>query len=392
MPTKRLRVNLSNMPKKTHIVIFGTGSTADIFFNNVNHDAVHIVCFCDNNKTQQNLLFHDIRVVAPAALVNLQFDFIVIASQFFREIVNDISKMGIPISKVIPSDCTLFQKKVVHQYQETLNLLTRKRSINSTPSIHSLKNICDKLGNKSDQQIYDELVNFVLPDIEIKTQGVLSYLRTHKPRIIEDLSILKRYTRNASTILDVGAIPPIFCAILKQKGYATVSALDIAPERYAKCISLLELNIRKCDIETEVFPFENNTIEYINMCEVFEHLRINLIHTFSECHRILRPKGYIHISTPNARSVRGITALLFSHLTAAVGPDIYTEYSKIQHAGHMGHVREYTAREISVFMNRIGFEFIDIISRGVPRSPTEKWTIRAFPSLSPYQSLIFQKR
>jgi SAM-dependent methyltransferase len=179
-------------------------------------------------------------------------------------------------------------------------------------------------------------------------------------------------------------------AALKDLGYE-MSALDLAPERFAKAIEHLGLDIRTCDVETGPVPFDADTFDGIVFNELFEHLRINPIFTMQESHRVLRPGGRLLLSTPNLRSFRGIRNLLLRHQGHAASASIYQQYEKLENLGHMGHVREYTTIEVSDFLTRVGFRVEKIIFRGGHGRGVVGLAERFMPSMRPFFSLVVSK-
>lgn len=128
-------------------------------------------------------------------------------------------------------------------------------------------------------------------------------------------------------------------------------------------IDTYKIQVKTCDIETQSFPFEDNTFDMILFNEVFEHLRINPIHTLNEVYRVLKPGGKLLLTTPNLTSFKGWYSLLLQNKTPN---NVYYEYKKLMIIGHMGHVREYTATEICEFLGHIGFTIERLI---LPRCP-----------------------
>lgn len=124
-----------------------------------------------------------------------------------------------------------------------------------------------------------------------------------------------------------------------------------------------------CDIETEKLPFHDSQFDVVLFNELFEHLRINPIFTMREVHRILKPGGLLFLSTPNLRSLAGLANFLLKNRCYSCEADPYDEFSKLEGLGHMGHVREYTTREITEFLGRIGFEVREIVFRGTFGKP-----------------------
>jgi len=74
----------------------------------------------------------------------------------------------------------------------------------------------------------------------------------------------------------------------KEKWYG----LDIRPFKRVDYV----LNVGK-----EIWPFEDNSVDYIKSIHLFEHFYSHeLFHAMEEAHRVLKPDGYIHIEVPKA--------------------------------------------------------------------------------------------
>ena len=76
--------------------------------------------------------------------------------------------------------------------------------------------------------------------------------------------------------------------------------------------------------------------------------------------------------------------------------DVYQEWNKINRFGHMGHVREYTSKEVVNFMENIGFNVCEIIYRGNIDGFTYKDRLiglfaQLFPSYKSNMVFIFKK-
>jgi SAM-dependent methyltransferase len=167
--------------------------------------------------------------------------------------------------------------------------------------------------------------------------------------------------------------------------------VDVKPERFAKAVASLGLDVTRCDVETETVPFAAETFDAILFNEIFEHLRINPIFTLGEVHRVLRPGGTLLLSTPNLRSFRGIRNLLLRNQGHAVSAGVYRQYEKLETLGHMGHVREYTTREVSEFLARIGFRADKVLYRGGHGRGFVGLAERLAPSLRPFFTLVAVK-
>jgi SAM-dependent methyltransferase len=216
------------------------------------------------------------------------------------------------------------------------------------------------------------------------------YFEGHKHRIAFDYDMVKKYACKDSIIVEVGATPYLLTIPLMQE-YKKVISIDIAPERFNKTIQKFQLEVRKCDIEREPLPLEDNFSDVIIFNEIFEHLRINLIFTMREVFRIIKPGGLLLLSTPNLRSLSGIKNFLFRKTAQSGCWDIYEQYEKLVKLGHMGHVREYTSVEVYAFLRKTGFNIESIIYRGKYQSTMDNWIIKIRPNLRPYFSCIAKK-
>jgi SAM-dependent methyltransferase len=201
-----------------------------------------------------------------------------------------------------------------------------------------------------DLQIFkslDEAVN--KDDGELAAWSQNSLKEGNKRRYIFDQELLASHYESGR-ILEIGSAPYHLTYILTRKDF-DITGIDIAPERQASFISDNHLNVVKCDIESEPLPFQDDTFHYIIFNEVFEHLRINPIRTLREINRVLHPEGKLALSTPNLYSIR--TIILFFLGRGFDNP--YEEFEKLETLHHMGHVREYSIRQMREFLVKTGF-------------------------------------
>ncbi len=239
-------------------------------------------------------------------------------------------------------------------------------------------------------ELLDTVAEQIQPQDPALGEWLATYRRQHRTRLAADLRIVEQHLSIGARILECGAVPLLMTGTLAKLGYE-VSAVDIAPERFTGTIAHLGLDVRKCNIETEPPPFEDGTFDAVIFNELFEHLRINPIQTLREVHRVLKHGGVLLLSTPNLRSFRGIKNLLVHNQGHAASADVYRQYEKLETLGHMGHVREYTTREVAQFLTRIGFHVEKIIYRGGHGRGLVGLAERLAPAWRPFFALIATK-
>lgn len=238
--------------------------------------------------------------------------------------------------------------------------------------------------------LVDDVAARIRPEDRSLDAWFSSYCRDHRERLAADLHIVERHVEPGTRVLEYGAIPLVTTAALTTLDF-DVAAVDVGPERFASAIASLDLDVARCDVETDPVPFAAETFGAVLFNELFEHLRINPIFTLGEVYRVLAPGGRLLLSTPNLRSFRGIRNLLFRNQGHAVSVGVYQQYEKLEVLGHMGHVREYTTREVSEFLARVGFRVDKIIYRGGHARGAVGVAEWLAPSLRPFFTIIATK-
>ncbi len=238
--------------------------------------------------------------------------------------------------------------------------------------------------------VLDHVATTIIQDQGSADSWTNQYYSNHRGRLIGDLQLVGDLVQPEANVVEFGSAPPFLTAALAELGIA-ITGVDIAPGRFERSIARYSLNVLECDIESEPLPFKDEVFSCALFNELFEHLRLNPIFTMREVWRVLRPGGLLLLTTPNLRSLRGMYHFLLDGEAYAVVGGVYSEYEKLKTLGHMGHVREYTPKEVSDFLTRCGFQ----IQRSIFRGPLHHWSERIvcslFPRLKPYVSIIALK-
>lgn len=188
----------------------------------------------------------------------------------------------------------------------------------------------------------------------------------HLERVALDLDLVRLLADSQTRILEIGACPLMLTAPLKELGYH-LECIDLAPSRFADRIEELGLVVHALNIETDDLSPLNDRYDLIVMNEVFEHLRLDLVNTMEKVHDLLTPGGLFLMSTPNIRSFEGMLNIVVHDRGYALCGEIAEEFGKLKAHGHMGHVREYTAGDVSNLLSAVGFDIVGKLFRGQSR-------------------------
>jgi hypothetical protein len=179
------------------------------------------------------------------------------------------------------------------------------------------------------------------------------YVSDHAGRCRWDVDFLiKNY--KFSSCLNVGGAPFIFEYLIKnaRPDLAMVS-LDLDPTRFPEAERVLNVKIVQTDIENPdpIATRKLGQFECVVFCEVFEHLRMNIFGTMSLLRDLLAEGGILYLTTPNGLGLFGMR----QYLRGRTGSDPVNEWSKLTGIGHMGHVREYSRKEVCDVLRHCGF-------------------------------------
>lgn len=116
--------------------------------------------------------------------------------------------------------------------------------------------------------------------------------------------------------------------------------------------------------EVDRFPYPDNTFDVLLNCDIIEHLLCNPVHMLAECHRVLKPKGLIIVSTPNVLRLTNLIRLI-------QGKNIYDKYC--QESPYGRHPREYSPEEIFRLFNEVGYSVKLLETRDILPSNNSAW-------------------
>lgn len=207
----------------------------------------------------------------------------------------------------------------------------------------------DDIQKKVFSQLEEEIEEFVKANPKQK-HFLYDSFKDHQKRYKKDLEVFRQNFKGGK-VLDIGASPFHLMYCLKKLGIDVVG-VDINPELLKKFTGQHNLLVKKCNIETGKLPFKSNTFDFIIFNEVFEHLRINPILALKEINRVLKPGGILLLTTPNLYALHKI---LMFNLGKSFN-DAYYEFNQLNIYGYVGHIREYSTKEVRKFLENTGFK------------------------------------
>ncbi len=182
-------------------------------------------------------------------------------------------------------------------------------------------------------------------------------------RIFSTLAIIPSAAPD-SVLVDIGCYAPMISLYQKLKDYRNIIAIsnyewNILNKTHEKKENREKLNLKifKIDVERQMLPISDSSADVVLMLEVLEHFSIDPLFAFSEINRILKPDGFLILSTPNA-----LNANFLWKLIAATNP-FNEPYNALDSNRHN---RLYSPAEISLLADDCGFQpdFITSINLG----------------------------
>lgn len=205
------------------------------------------------------------------------------------------------------------------------------------------------------QQIIDYLLSFDL----FKGNEYEGYAYIHDAigRLLITLQMVPPTPAPGARLLELGANPYFMTLLLQRlRPYSLRLANYFGPRerlpqaaqtihsaRYGETHTFLYDHF---NVEHDDFPYRDNSFDVVLFCEILEHLTFNPTHTLAEIHRVLKPGGFVIVTTPNM--------VRWEHLLAlALGRNVNDPYSG--HGVYGRHNREYAPGEVVRLLRDCGF-------------------------------------
>jgi SAM-dependent methyltransferase len=216
-----------------------------------------------------------------------------------------------------------------------------------------------------------EVRNFLLSNAavfgsEAEAQG---YLEDALTRFRVTMALLPPLAQGAS-VLELGANPYFLTRLLRRRSLDIVCANWFGQGHYTSGRGMDEIpgpagdevfEFDHFNVEEDQFPYPDDSFELVLFCEILEHLPADPVHALAEIHRVLRPGGFLVLTTPNATRTDRLAAMLR-------GENVYEHLSGYGTYGR--HNRLYTAAELGRLLAALGYEVEKLMALDVHQSET----------------------
>jgi len=190
----------------------------------------------------------------------------------------------------------------------------------------------------------------------------MEYLNVALDRLLVTMDLMPRMATGAR-VLELGATPYFMTALLLHH-FPYQLELANEPDRLKQDGGRVRLTNRRLgldyqfeyqafNIETDRFPYEEGSFDAVLYCEMIEHLMHDPTHSLYEIHRVLKPGGYLVLSTPNPFRYT-------NYLRFFTGKNIYPPFSG--YGPYSRHNREFSAAELRLLLKQCNFEIETLIT------------------------------
>ncbi len=182
------------------------------------------------------------------------------------------------------------------------------------------------------------------------------YMRNHRLHFGATLKLVRKAARQCaeppSVVVDIGSVPGYLSAIIASAGFE-VHAVDLDPDRVEPVYQSLGIDTHRVDIEMQLLPFDDESVDIALLCQTLEHLRTEPMRPLREIGRILKPGGHAIISVPNVTPYMRVRFLLGDDQMFG---DPIGDQLKLRKLGHAADSRHYSRDQVERMLDRAGLK------------------------------------
>ena len=188
------------------------------------------------------------------------------------------------------------------------------------------------------------------------------YVRLHLNRLVRTIEIIPPADPAGGSVLEMGCYVQITPALERYLGYRQIRGCYYGPGGrsdfktvYSRSGESFSCWVDLFDAEKDLYPYPDAAFDTVLCCELIEHLYHDPMHMMSEINRILKPGGYLVLTTPNIAGARALQALLQGY-----HPGLFHTYvvPKAGSEADPRHNREYAPRDVRALMENSGLEVV----------------------------------
>jgi len=200
----------------------------------------------------------------------------------------------------------------------------------------------------------------------------LAYYTTHRKRFLQTARFIPHAAGDGSRALELGATSLFQVALGSVFGYAPVLGTHVSSnveeKRYFRSFAVGEREtsnlLVSINLESDVYPFEDSSFDFILCGEVIEHMDVDPMFMLAECNRILKPGGALLVTTPNCCSARN-----FWKIAQGYRPHFFMQYERTRNPYR--HNIEYDVHAINQLLRAAGLtptsiETFDVFEEPLP--------------------------
>lgn len=198
----------------------------------------------------------------------------------------------------------------------------------------------------------------------------VDYYNTHKQRFAQIYDLIP-CAKGESTAIELGATSFFQPLLGIHFGYTRVIGTIFSPrveeKKYRRFFKLDEKNVENevisINLEAEMFPLEDDSVDFILCSEVIEHLDIDPMFMLSEINRVLRVGGRLLVTTPNSCSARN-----FWKIANGYRPHFFMQYERSR--SPYRHNIEWDVHGLNLLFRSAGFGGVDYLTKDVFEAPS----------------------
>jgi SAM-dependent methyltransferase len=196
------------------------------------------------------------------------------------------------------------------------------------------------------------------------------YYNTHKKRFSQIFNLIP-HAKKKSFAIELGATSFFQPLLGFHFGYSrvmgTIFSSNVEEKKYSRIFSLDGKNVAtevvSINLESDLFPLEDESVDFILCSEVIEHLDIDPMFMMSELNRILRIGGRLLLTTPNSCSARN-----FWKIANGYRPHFFMQYERSR--SPYRHNIEWDVHGLHLLFRSAGFGNINYLTQDVFESPS----------------------